>query len=260
MNPPDRLDPAGPRTATVKSQGSPRGRWADLRGMAPSEWLFLGSLPLAVVAVIYSGTLSFKEGQRLEGAKANAMELAKWAEEAGAKHEKGEPTLPAECSAITAPAPTASATAASADPAQQPASSAEAHAPESAASSAGAASSAALPATGAVAAHAASAASAPPSTWAKCKHALVSPGGPLAEAVNTVNPKEPVLGVKCERDKPLTRGQVVVEKGTSPPPGISGSVAYAAIEDSEPMVKGLMLKILVCDKGSYAIKVLEVKL
>lgn len=68
------------------------------------------------------------------------------------------------------------------------------------------------------------------------------------------------MGVKCERDKPATRGQVVVEKGTPPPAGMSGSVSYGAIEDSEPMVKGLMLKILVCDKGSYPIKVSEVKL
>ena len=254
MNPSDRPDPAGPRPAAAKSQWSPRGRWAGMGSLAPSEWLFLVSLPLAVVAVIYSGTLSFKEGQRLEGAKSNAMELAKWAEAAGAKHEKGEPTLPAGCSAIAAPAATASTPAASGAPAEQAASGAEAHAADSAASAAGAAPAAVS------AAPAAPAASAPPSTWAKCKQALASPGGPLAEAVNTFNPKESVLGVKCERDKPLTRGQVVVEKGTSPPPGIPGSVTYAAIEDTEPMVKGLMLKIIVCDKGSYPIKVSEVKL
>ena len=82
----------------------------------------------------------------------------------------------------------------------------------------------------------------------------------MADAKNPFNPKESVMGTKCERDKPLTRGQLVVEKGTPPPPGISGSVSYASIEDSEPIVKGLMLKIIVCDKGSYPIKVSEVKL
>ena len=82
----------------------------------------------------------------------------------------------------------------------------------------------------------------------------------MAQAKNPFNPDEPVVGVKCERDKPATRGLVVVEKGTPPPLGMSGSVSYGAIEDSEPMVKGLMLKILVCDKGSFSIKVSEVKL
>ena len=236
------------------------------RGWTPSEVLFLLSLPLALAAVIYSGTLSFKEGQRLEVAKANGQGLVSWAEAAASANEKGESFEPHACSTVQPVEKVAS------DSASHSASAAAAHeaqegssAASSAESSAGTASAApAAPAASAAvvlaATSAASAASVPAPTWGKCRQALLAKGGPLAEAKNPFNPKESVLGTKCERDKPLTRGQVVVEKGTSPPAGISGSVTYGAIEDSEPMVKGLMLKILVCDKGSYPIKVAEVKL
>ena len=212
------------------------------RGLAPSEVLFLLSLPVALAAVIYSGTLSFKEGQRLEVAKSNGQELVKWAETAASANEKGEPSTPQDCSAVAA-ADKVATSASAAEPA-----------------AAGSAVSATPAAPASAAAPSNSSASAPPSTWGKCKQALLAPGGLLAQAKNPFNPEEPVVGVKCERDKPATRGQVVVEKGTSPPAGMSGSVSYGAIEDSEPMVKGLMLKILVCDKGSYPIKVSEVKL
>ena len=260
----DRLDSVTvgtPHSASFKAKRASPGRRIGIGSLAPSEWLFLLSLPLAVAAVIFSGTLSYKEGKRLEGAKSYAMDLQKWAEAAAAQHEKGLASLPEHCSAIAPVAAAASATAASAS---QPVPASEsASAP--AAVAAAASESAASAAPAAVAAHTAvaaavSPASGPASTWAQCKQALTAPGGPLADAQNTFNAKEPVLGVKCERDKPATRGQVVVEKGTSPPPGFPGSVTYAAIEDPEPIVKGLMLKILVCDKGSYPIKVAEVKL
>lgn len=223
MNEQDRLEIAGPGHSQ--------------RGLAPSEVLFLLSLPLALVAVIYSGTLSFKEGQRLEVAKANGQEVVKWAEAAASSLEKGEASVSLLCSAVP---PVESASAASAAPAAS-----EAQNGSTSSSSAD---------------KSAAAASAPAITWGKCRQALVAQGGPLAEAENPFNPKESVLGTKCERDKPMTRGQVVVEKGTPPPPGFPGSVAFGSIEDSEPLVKGLTLKILVCDKGSYPIKVSEVKL
>ena len=245
MNEHDRLGAAGNGSAPNNPPSQAGGPDRRPRRLAPSEVLFLLSLPLALAAVIFSGTLSFKEGQRLEQAKSNGLELVKWAEAAAALHEKGEASEPHACSALPPVAQAAQAASAPAEAASNPPHDTQASRVASAEGSASAA---------------AAEASAPPSTWGKCKQALAAKGGPLAEATNPFNPNEPVFGAKCERDKPMTRGQVVIEKGTPPPPGISGSVSYGAIEDTEPMVKGLMLKIVVCDKGSYPIKVSEVKL
>ena len=150
------------------------------RGLAPSEVLFLLSLPVALAAVIYSGTLSFKEGQRLEVAKSNGQELVKWAETAASANEKGEPSTPQDCSAVAA-ADKVATSASAAEPA-----------------AAGSAVSATPAAPASAAAPSNSSASAPPSTWGKCKQALLAPGGLLAQAKNPLDRKSTRLNSSHE--------------------------------------------------------------
>ena len=66
----------------------------------------------------------------------------------------------------------------------------------------------------------------------------------------------PVIGAKCDRADLNTRGLVVVEKGTPAPPAMN----FGPFEDSDTISKDLPLRIMVCDKGAYALKVAEVKL
>ena len=99
-----------------------------------------------------------------------------------------------------------------------------------------------------------------PATWQACREALFAAGGPFEQLRNPFNEANTVLGTKCERKSAATRGHVLVEKGTAPPAGVSGSTSWGPLEDKEVLAKGLLLRIQVCDAGGYAIKVAEVTL
>lgn len=96
--------------------------------------------------------------------------------------------------------------------------------------------------------------------WAVCRQALLGQGGALSGLVNPFNSQHPVLGAKCERKQPSARGIVVVEKGTPSAPGLPPSTAWAPLPDEEPLQRGLMLRVQVCDGGGYPIRIAEVTL
>ena len=93
-------------------------------------------------------------------------------------------------------------------------------------------------------------------TWEGCRAALIGEKGPLNGAKNPFDAVLPVIGAKCDRADLNTRGLVVVEKGTPAPPAMN----FGPFEDSDTISKDLPLRIMVCDKGAYALKVAEVKL
>ena len=53
---------------------------------------------------------------------------------------------------------------------------------------------------------------------------------------------------------------MLVHKGTPPPQGVAGTMYWSPLEGQEALVKGLNLRVQVCDAGGYAIKVAEVTL
>jgi len=96
------------------------------------------------------------------------------------------------------------------------------------------------------------------STWSGCRAALIADGGSLSGLRNPFDDRQPLFSRQCDRANPATRGAVVVEKGQAP---ITGApTVYSPIEDSEPLVRGLMLRIIACDKGSFSTRVKELKL
>jgi len=97
-------------------------------------------------------------------------------------------------------------------------------------------------------------------TWARCREQLWGEHGPLAGRGNPFGTKAPVLATSCEKGYYLGRGAIVLEKGTGSPPGFPASTSYTALGDDEALVKGLMLRILVCDPSGYGVRVGEVKL
>lgn len=99
-----------------------------------------------------------------------------------------------------------------------------------------------------------------PLTWALCREELLGEQGRLAGMVNPFAPQAPVFSSACERGNYAGRGAVVLEKGTPSPPGFPPSVSYASIAESEPMVKGLLLRVMVCDPSGYGVRVGEGKL
>jgi len=97
-------------------------------------------------------------------------------------------------------------------------------------------------------------------TWQSCREALFAQSGALAQLSNPFDPANTVLGTKCEKRNAATRGLVLVEKGVPPPPGTTGAMTWAVLEDGDLVAKGLQLRIQVCDAGGYLLKVAEVKL
>lgn len=96
------------------------------------------------------------------------------------------------------------------------------------------------------------------SSWAACRAGLVAPGGPLAGLPNPFDARQAFFAAQCDRTNLATRGAIVVEKGYAPVPG--APVAYGPLEDGEVLARGLLLRVLACDKGAFSIRVGELKL
>ena len=97
-------------------------------------------------------------------------------------------------------------------------------------------------------------------TWEGCQAALLGEQGPFKGVKNPFDPNQSVIGQKCDRADLTTRGVVVIEKGTPAPPGAPPAISFGPMESGEKLSKDLPLRIIVCDKGAYALKVAEVKL
>lgn len=95
-------------------------------------------------------------------------------------------------------------------------------------------------------------------TWLSCRNALLAEGGPLHGFVNPFDSEYPVFGDKCERKNTATRGIIVVQESLKVPPG--QPAAFAPMPPTRPLEKDLGFRVIVCDKGSFPIKVGESKL
>lgn len=96
--------------------------------------------------------------------------------------------------------------------------------------------------------------------WGSCRQALFGENGPLAELSNPFHAQNPVAGPQCEKRSLLTRGMVTLEKGTPSAPGMPAGVSWGALGDDDALVRGLLLRVQVCDAGGYAVRIAEVKL
>ena len=95
-------------------------------------------------------------------------------------------------------------------------------------------------------------------TWLACRNALLAEGGPLHGIVNPFDSEYAVFGDKCERKNTATRGIIVVQESLKVPPG--QPAAFAPMPPTRPLEKDLGFRVIVCDKGSFPIKVGESKL
>jgi hypothetical protein len=100
----------------------------------------------------------------------------------------------------------------------------------------------------------------PALTWSQCRERVFGEQGPLAGMRNPFSAQASVMTAACERGHYAGRGAVVIEKGTASPPGFPPSVSYEPLQDGQIMVKGLMLRVLVCDPSGHGVRIGEVKL
>lgn len=170
------------------------------------DWGFLIALALALLAVVWCGRFSFKEGMLLEVTKSNGEALAAWATELADR--KSQPMTLASCASL---ADESLALQGQAD-------------------------------------------------WGRCRQALLTEGGPLAQLSNPFSPKNPVVGQRCDKKNPNLRGVVTLEKGTPSLPGMPAHVTWDVLSEEDVLVPGMLLRVQACDAGGYALKIAEIKL
>jgi hypothetical protein len=88
--------------------------------------------------------------------------------------------------------------------------------------------------------------------WSDCLAALLEENGPLHKKENPFQAGRALLQKKCDPTDVETIGSIVIEKGTATP---AGTFTYAAFEGTEPLVKDMTYRVLVCGRGFHVIKI-----
>lgn len=168
----------------------------------PADIIFLMVLTGLLVVVVFLGRLTFKEGLKTEGTKAQAESLMTWMKDSSAARLSAADFSPSACAA-------------------KPANASE------------------------------------PNTWAGCLAAILASGGALGGAHNTFS-GEPIQVIeRCIAGDLATVGQLVVDKVVPTPPGSAVPVVVSPLAGEDRIDQRLQVRLLVCDKGGYAIRVGE---
>ena len=207
---------------------------------APQSWTgadkaFLVFIAFVLVAVTWLGIEAHKDALKTEGTKRNGEQWATWLSQESAKRFAPDYALGACAGGMTTAAPVAASPIASA-------AETDADAP------------AADPAAAPV-----SATTAPtPNTWGNCLQYLTTQTE-FKDMVNPFTGKLPVFIPACNPADHSLVGSIVIDKVTPNPPGSAVATVTSQLLATDPIADKMQLKIAVCDKGSYAIKVAELE-
>ena len=194
----------------------------DLTG---GDYGFMALIFVVLVAVSILGVMSHREASKTEGTKRNGEQWAAWFTKASETRFAPDYAI-AACAGGAKPAapPAAAAAGEEAKPADAPAADA-----------------AAAPAAG---------------TWGACLAHLTS-ATEFKDMVNPFTGKAPNFIPACNPADRSHVGSIVIEKTTANPPGSAVPTVMSQLVDADLIAEKLALKISVCDKGSYAVKVAE---
>ena len=194
----------------------------DLTG---GDYAFMALIVVVLIAVTILGVMSHREASKTEGTKRNGEQWVAWFTKASETRFAPDYAI-AACAggAKPAAAPPAAPAGEEAKPADAPAADA-----------------AAAPAAG---------------TWGACLAHLMS-ATEFKDMVNPFTGKAPNFRPACNPADHSLVGSIVVEKTTANPPGSAVPTVTSQLVDTDLIAEKLALKISVCDKGSYAVKVAE---
>jgi hypothetical protein len=95
------------------------------------------------------------------------------------------------------------------------------------------------------------------SLWRDCAGALTEMGGPLAGVRNAFS-GEPIRFIaRCDPSDRKSPGQLVIERISANPPGSAVPQWIAPVAPDAAMDQPLTLRVTVCDKGGYGVKIGE---
>jgi len=202
----------------------------DLTG---GDYGFMALIVVVLIAVTLLGINTFRAALKTEATKRNGEQWVAW-------FTKASETRFAPDYAIAACAGGAKPAAAPAAPAgSEEAKSADAPAAEATAAPAGGA----APAAG---------------TWGACVAHLMS-ATEFKDMVNPFTGKTPNFIPACNPTDRSLAGSIVLEKSTANPAGSAVPTVTSQLVDSDSIAEKLALKVSVCDRGSYAVKVAEIE-
>ena len=206
----------------------------------PKAWTggdaaFLVFIAFVLVAVTVLGVLTHREALKTEGTKRNGEQWAAWFTQESAKRFEPGYALAACAGGVK----TAAAVAAEA-PANAEA------APENAEATPTVPSTASTPT--------------PPkaNTWGECL-AFLSTQTEFKDMRNPFTGKPPVFIPACNPADHSLVGSIVFDKITANPPGSAVASVTSQLLETDSIGDKVQLKIAVCDKGSYAIKIAELE-
>jgi hypothetical protein len=204
----------------------------SMPALTTGDKAFVGIMVVVLIAVTGLGLMALEEGHKTEGGKRNAEALAAWMTAAGADRFNADYAIAACAGANkTAPTPPVLQAPEQADPRNSESNSAD---------------SAAL--------HTSAPAEA--QTWGGCL-AYLQEKSPLKDLRNPFTGQTPNYEAACSGSDYHLAGALVLEKLVPTPPGSSVPYIASQLAATDRIGEKLQLRLSVCDKGGYGIKVGE---
>ena len=223
----------------------------------PGDYMFLGFMVFVLIAVVWVGILAHEEAAKTEETKHNGELLVAWLTEAGTK--RFEPDFAHGPCAGGLKAPEHAQAVAIAAAPQAPVSTALAPLTVAAGASAkeeGAKAPATVSSEAAEPVAAAKEEAKGPNTWGGCVEHIFA----LEEFKEFMNPffdEPPKFAAACVPTDASLTGAFVIEKLVATAPGSSVPYIASQLVDADVIDAKMQLRISICDKGSYAIKIAE---
>jgi len=218
---------------------SPEKNSASINRLKLADYIFLLFLVLAMAGVAWVGSLAYKEGMKTEATKRNGEAWVKWFTQAALDRNKSgyEPNACAT-GFLTVAMPTR--------PIEAVEPYSEAYvAPISETTLAAAPSLAASAPT--------------PRTWGPCLKVLTAQNGPMSEYLNPFSQKAIVIVPKCDMADRSLAGSMSLEKTVPTPPGSAVPVISSPLTDSDSIESKMQIRVTMCDKGAYPIRIAELE-
>ena len=200
-----------------------------------ADWIFIILVLGAIYVVVILGRDAYLEGMKTEITKKNGEAFAAWMTEAGSNRFKAD----FEHTACMGGKPPAKAGAEATPAATAPANSEDGQAV--AAADTAATEAAAEPVAG---------------TWGACFKYMMTQTA-LKDMVNPFFDEPPQFVAACVPTDTSLTGMFVVEKLVPTPAGSAVPMVTSQLVDTDPIDQKIQVRVSVCDKGSYAIKIAE---
>ena len=196
----------------------------DGGGLTSGDYGFFALMIAVLIAVVWVGVMSYEEGMNTEKSKRNGEAWVAWLTENSAKRFETDYAI-AACAGGLHAAPASEST-------------------EQAPAGEGEATAKAAPAAGA------------PNAWGACLEEILK-STELKDLVNPFTGKAPDLVEKCDPADHNLHGNISIEKSVATPVGSAVPVTISPFVAADAIDTKLQLKVSICDKGAYPIKVSE---